>query len=52
MSAQVAAQEIDLDLIGFDDDRACDWQRPSQGCNVNQSFDDWDLFQVGGMIFF
>jgi hypothetical protein len=22
------------------------------GANLNQDFDDWDLFQVGGVIFF
>ena len=24
----------------------------SSGCKINQGFDDWDLFQVGGVIFF
>jgi hypothetical protein len=33
--------ELDVDLINT-----------NTGANVNQGFDDWDLFQVGGVIFF
>jgi hypothetical protein len=43
-------QELDdLNLVGFG-------TNPSDscfdGCRVKQGFDDWDLFQVGGIIFF
>ena len=41
-------QELDVDITGFG--------VPGLGCEprcrVNQSFDDWDLIQAGGVIFF
>jgi hypothetical protein len=47
-------QELEVDLIGFDStlpltigQNGCE-----NGCKIKQSFDDWDLFQVGGIIFF
>jgi predicted porin len=40
-------QELDVDFAGFED--TCNNDR---GCRVNGSFDDWDLFQAGGVIFF
>jgi hypothetical protein len=40
-------QELDVDFIGFDGD--CNTDR---GCRGGGSFDDWDLFQAGGIIFF
>ena len=44
-------QEIDVDLVGFNlalpGEQDC-----TSGCKINQGFDDWDLFQVGGVIFF
>lgn len=39
-------QDIDIDLVGFDA-FGC-----TAGCKVNQGFEDLDLFQVGGVIFF
>jgi hypothetical protein len=43
-------QEIDdLSLVGFSTDPGNDC---FDGCKVKQGFDDWDLFQVGGVIFF
>ena len=44
-------QEIDLDLVGYEASYA-DPLGCSNGCKIKQSFDDWDLFQVGGIIFF
>ncbi|HEU4475516.1 MAG TPA: hypothetical protein VFR71_02310 [Methyloceanibacter sp.] len=38
-------QELDVNLIGFDG-------LTGDRFRVNQSFDDWDLFQAGGVIFF
>jgi hypothetical protein len=38
-------QEVDVNLIGFDG-------LTGDRFRVNQSFDDWDLFQAGGVIFF
>ncbi|MGA9604269.1 MAG: hypothetical protein WBQ82_09145, partial [Methyloceanibacter sp.] len=40
-------QELNLNLEGFDTVGDC-----SHGCNVHQSFDNLDLFQLGGVIFF
>jgi hypothetical protein len=40
-------QELDVDILGFNG--ACN---NGNGCRINQSFDDWDLFQAGGIIFF
>jgi predicted porin len=37
-------QEIDVDLIGFD--------LGGGSTRLHQGFDDWDLFQAGGIIFF
>jgi hypothetical protein len=43
-------QEIDnLTLTGFTTDPGAEC---AGGCRFKQSFDDWDLFQVGGVIFF
>jgi hypothetical protein len=39
--------ELDVDLAGFGGDCGDDTT-----CRVGSSFDDWDLFQVGGIIFF
>ncbi len=36
-------QHLELDV---------DLQDTATGANLNQGFDDWDLFQVGGVIFF
>jgi hypothetical protein len=38
-------QEADLDFVGTN-------VITGASQNVNQGFDDWDLFQVGGIIFF
>jgi hypothetical protein len=38
-------QELDVNLIGLDG-------LTGDRFRVNQSFDDWDLFQAGGVIFF
>jgi hypothetical protein len=43
-------QELDVDLVGFNSNLVggpC-----LDGCRVKQGFEDWDLFQVGGTIFF
>jgi hypothetical protein len=40
-------QELDVDIIGFNGNCTDD-----SGCRVGDNFDDWDLFQVGGIIFF
>ena len=39
----------DISLVGFETnpDGEC-----FDGCRIHQSFDDWDLFQIGGVIFF
>ena len=43
-------QELnDLSLVGFSTDPNNDC---FDGCRLKQGFDDWDLFQVGGIIFF
>jgi hypothetical protein len=37
-------QELDVDFVG---------QRPDDSLvRLNRGFDDWDLFQAGGIIFF
>jgi hypothetical protein len=41
-------QELDVDLQGFGGN-VCG---VGNSCKVKQSFDDWDLFQAGGVIFF
>jgi hypothetical protein len=41
-------QTLDVDFTGYGGFTGC----PDSGCKVKQSFDDWDLFQVGGIIFF
>jgi hypothetical protein len=45
-------QELDVDLVGFGDDGAITDGSCGDRCSVSQGFDDWDLFQVGGIIFF
>jgi hypothetical protein len=40
-------QELDVDFVGFEG--AC---TNNGGCARSGSFDDWDLFQAGGIIFF
>ena len=52
-------QEADVSLTGFQANVDFDRLRPACDCpvtysknHVGQSFDDWDLFQVGGIIFF
>jgi len=40
-------QDVDVDLIGFNAVGGC-----SNGCKAKQSFEDLDLFQLGGVIFF
>jgi hypothetical protein len=46
-------QTLDVDLVHYTStlpgtiDTSC-----PDGCSINQSFDDWDLFQFGGIIFF
>ena len=40
-------QDLDVDLRGFDLVGAC-----VNGCKANQDFDNLDLFQLGGVIFF
>ncbi|ODR99992.1 hypothetical protein AUC68_02495 [Methyloceanibacter methanicus] len=42
--ARWSLQEIDLDFAGVNS--------VNQRRNVNQGFDSWNLFQVGGVIFF
>jgi hypothetical protein len=42
-------QEIDLDLVGVEFNPATGVTSTQR---IGQSFDDWDLFQVGGIIFF
>jgi hypothetical protein len=39
-------QDLDVDLVGFD------FGSCTGGCKANQDFEDLDLFQVGGVIFF
>ena len=45
-------QTIDLDLIGVTASYADFGQGCTNGCKIKQGFEDWDLFQVGGIIFF
>jgi hypothetical protein len=51
-------QEVDVDITGFSLTGAgCLGGLDPDNCTVkkqriNQSFDDWDLFQLGGIIFF
>ena len=42
-------QEVDVNLIGFDTVGNCSGDH---GCHANQAFDDLELFQLGGVIFF
>jgi hypothetical protein len=39
-------QELDVDLIGIGGTEC------GNRCRFSQGFDDWDLFQAGGIIFF
>ena len=39
----------DISLVGFETDPNGEC---FDGCRIHQSFDDWDLFQIGGVIFF
>ncbi len=47
-------QEADLTLVGIDAPGSTfsSFGDCTGGCRIHQSFDDWDLFQVGGIIFF
>ena len=45
-------QEIDLDLTGITETFHSDGSITFDKQHVGQSFDNWDLFQVGGIIFF
>ena len=45
-------QEIDLDLTGINETFHSDGSRTFSKEHVGQGFDNWDLFQVGGIIFF
>jgi hypothetical protein len=45
-------QDIDLDLTGITETFNIDGSHHFNKENVGQSFDNWDLFQVGGIIFF
>ena len=45
-------QDIDLDLTGVTETFHSDGSITFSKEHVGQSFDDWDLFQVGGIIFF
>ena len=40
-------QDVNVDFVGFDAVGKC-----STGCKANQGFDNLDLFQLGGVIFF
>jgi hypothetical protein len=42
-------QELDVDLVGYGGDCGSSY---FDSCKRNQSFDDWDVFQAGGIIFF
>ena len=44
-------QEISLDLTGITE-TLLRWHHHLLKEQVGQGFDDWDLFQVGGVIFF
>ena len=45
-------QDIDLDLTGITETLHSDGSVTFDKDHVGQSFDNWDLFQVGGIIFF
>jgi hypothetical protein len=50
-------QELDASFVGFAIDDPQDCFEDGEGCgvtktNIKEKFDDWDLFQVGGIIFF
>jgi hypothetical protein len=45
-------QDIDLDLTGITETFHSDGSITFDKHHVGQSFDNWDLFQVGGIIFF
>ena len=45
-------QDIDLDLTGITETFHSDGSITFDKRHVGQSFDNWDLFQVGGIIFF
>ena len=45
-------QDIDLDLTGITETLHSDGSITFGKEHVGQSFDNWDLFQVGGIIFF
>ena len=48
LSVRWQHQELDVDITGYGPvGSSC-----SGSCRINQSFDDWDLFQAGGIIFF
>jgi hypothetical protein len=44
-------QKLDVDLTAFGG-LGADACTATSGCKVKQGFDNWDLFQVGGVIFF
>jgi hypothetical protein len=45
-------QEADIDFTGFSQNVSDTGELSVSRGKVGQSFDDWDLFQVGGIIFF
>jgi len=45
-------QQIDLDLTGITETDHIDGSTTFNKQHVGQGFEDWDLFQVGGIIFF
>ena len=45
-------QDIDLDLTGINETFHSDGSISFSKEHVGQGFDNWDLFQVGGIIFF
>ena len=45
-------QDIDLDLTGINETFHSDGSTTFNKEHVGQGFDNWDLFQVGGIIFF
>jgi hypothetical protein len=43
-------QEVDMNLIGYT--ASYTGEGCTNGCKIKQSFEDWNLFQLGGIIFF
>src|SRR6185312_6933473 len=43
-------QDLDVNLIGFDTTGDC--SQHNGGCHTSQGFNELDLFQLGGVIFF